>query len=244
MAIKTQHELALRMSNLYFSYKNLPQKIGSKHWILRDITFDLFKSEVIGIYGSNGAGKTTLLRLIAGIILCDRGEVIRSDDVKFSLLALGLGLNQRLNSYQNIELGLSLRGFTTREIFSLKPEVIRKSGLNSHMASESISALSAGWRSRLAFTLATVNPSNGIIIDDTLSVGDQSFRQFSANTILDICNSNRTVVVASHSRSFIAKNCAKVIILEKGRILFSGDPVDSFRDYDHFIKNSDAVNSR
>ena len=80
---------------------------------LKDISFDLFHGESLGIIGRNGAGKTTLLRLLGGIIRPDKGTLI-NNGVKTSLLSLQVGFDPQLSGLYNAILSGMLLGFTKK----------------------------------------------------------------------------------------------------------------------------------
>ena len=72
-------------------------------WALEDIEFTVNKGEVLGIIGENGAGKTTLLKLIAGMLVPDKGEVYVQGKVS-ALMELGAGFNPEFTGRENITL--------------------------------------------------------------------------------------------------------------------------------------------
>ncbi|MEI8080790.1 MAG: ATP-binding cassette domain-containing protein, partial [Actinomycetes bacterium] len=82
---------------------------------VRDLSFDLPRSRVLGIVGNNGAGKSTLVRAIAGILPPTKGRIEVRGRVS-TLLALGIGFNPDLTGHENVILGGLAAGYTRAEI--------------------------------------------------------------------------------------------------------------------------------
>ena len=106
----TPKRIALRLRNVAVSY---PLSRGLFHkrlfWALKDVSFDLYHGETLGVLGRNGAGKSTLLRLLTGIMEPDRGTIER-DDSQISLLSLGVGFINHLTGRENAVLSGILLG--------------------------------------------------------------------------------------------------------------------------------------
>ena len=79
-------------------------------WALEDVSFNVNKGEVLGVIGQNGSGKTTLLKLIAGMLICDRGQIAVNGKVSM-LMELGAGFNPEFTGRENITLNARLYGF-------------------------------------------------------------------------------------------------------------------------------------
>ena len=118
----------------------------------KDISFDLFEGETLGIIGVNGAGKSTILKIIAGVINPTGGEVIRHGRVT-ALLELGTGFNDELSGYENIFLNGTLIGMTSQECEEKTKEIISFSELGDYIY-EPIKTYSSGMKMRLAFSIA------------------------------------------------------------------------------------------
>src|SRR3990167_6030893 len=98
------------ITKIYKIYKNnfnrlkeiFTKKICHKEFISnKNISFDLYEGETLGIIGVNGAGKSTILKIIAGVIEPSSGEVVRHGRVT-ALLELGTGFNHEMSGYDNI----------------------------------------------------------------------------------------------------------------------------------------------
>ena len=112
-----QHgDLVLRAEDVAVSYrKNAGLFKPKKFWALKDVSFDLFHGETLGVIGGNGAGKSTLLRLLAGIIAPDKGRITH-DALNVSLLGLNVGFISHLTGRNNAVLSGMLMGMRREEI--------------------------------------------------------------------------------------------------------------------------------
>ncbi len=78
---------------------------------LNDVSFDVYKGEVVGIIGTNGSGKSTLFKLIAGAINPTEGEII-VDRKRLQMLTLGTGFDMELSGRENVYLNGAIVGYT------------------------------------------------------------------------------------------------------------------------------------
>ena len=82
---------------------------------------------------------------------------------------------------------------------------------------------SSGMRARLGFAIATIVEPEILILDEVLSVGDAKFRKKSEKKVMSMFDKGVTVLFVSHSIEQVKRLCNKAILLEKGRIIASGD---------------------
>lgn len=191
-------------------------------WALKDISFGIDKGEVLGIIGENGAGKTTLLKLVAGMLVPDRGEVDVSGRVS-TLMELGAGFNPELTGRENVTLNARLYGLDERDLEERIKKIIDFSGLGKFIDAP-IKYYSQGMYMRLAFALAIFVEPDILLIDDILAVGDEEAQQKCIKKIFELKQTGKTIVVVSHDMNIISKLCNRVILLEKGKIIKEGLP--------------------
>lgn len=195
--------------------------ILSNYQALSDISFTLQKGKVYGIIGSNGAGKSTLLRILAGVMSPNAGVVERNYKT-INLLALGVGFSKELTGIDNIFLNGMLLGFSKKQIELVKEQIIAYSEIGEFI-NRPIKTYSSGMVARLGFSIAMHLKPEVLLIDETLSVGDGSFRKKSFESIKQtIEDKDTTVVIVSHDIGTVNQLCDHIIWLEKGRKILEG----------------------
>lgn len=205
----------------------LPQR-SAKHWVLRNLSFEISEGETVALVGGNGAGKSTLSRLLAGIYLPDEGEVITRGSSQ--LLSVGTGLVKSLSGLDNIELLGSYMGIDRKSIKDLTPDIIEFSGIGEFIY-QPVRVYSSGMRARLAFSIATCLESEILIVDETLSTGDAAFRKKARARISNLMGKSKTVILVSHSESTVKEMATRALFLNKGTITMDGTPDDVFKEY-------------
>lgn len=213
---------------------------SDENTVLHKINLSFFESEIIGIVGKNGAGKSTLLKLISGILKPTTGTVKITGRIA-SLLELGSGFNHNFTGRENVYLYSKVLGFSNAKIKDEIDDIIEFSGLEDHI-DRPLRTYSTGMIARLAFTVATKVDPDILIIDEVLSVGDGEFKQKSFSKILELKDKGVTIIFCSHSLYQIELLCTRVLWLDKGRMLFFGDPQETTSKYRDFISEKPLSN--
>ena len=213
---RNQDEPVLRVENVALSYrKNAGLFNPKKYWALKDISFELFHGETLGVIGGNGAGKSTLLRVLAGIIAPDRGKIIH-DELNISLLGLSVGFISHLTGRNNAVLSGMLMGMRRNEIEAKLDNIIEFAELDEFI-DEPIRSYSSGMRARLGFSVAIQADPDILLIDETLSVGDARFAKKSSAAMREKIRSNKTIVLVSHNENMVRRMCDRVVWIDKGQ---------------------------
>jgi ABC-type polysaccharide/polyol phosphate transport system ATPase subunit len=187
------------------------------------------KGEVLGIIGHNGSGKSTLLKLMAGVFPPDTGSIAIRGSV--SLLAgVGVGFHKDLTGRENAYLYGALMGRTQEQIDNLINEIQQFAELKHHF-DRPLRTYSSGMKSRLGISVATAFNPDLLLIDEVLGVGDASFREKSKLRVRKMIEKSGAVVIVSHSLGLLKEICDRIIVLENGKIVFKGDPVDAVEAY-------------
>ncbi len=190
---------------------------------LNDVSFDVYKGEVVGIIGTNGSGKSTILRIVSGALRPTSGQVV-VDKRKVQLLTLGTGFDYELTAKENVYLNGSIIGYSREFIDQHYDEIVEFAELQDFME-EKVKNFSSGMVSRLGFAIATAGGAAEILIlDEVLSVGDEFFRKKSLAKIQEMIHGGSTVLMVSHNMNTIRQNCSKVVWIEKGDLRMIGAP--------------------
>lgn len=230
--------IKLEFQNVYFSYdKNSTKKSilngyrarNPKKMIINGLSFQLEAGEILGLLGRNGSGKSTLLKIAAGILYPDEGIVNATKSIS-PMIELGAGFNHEFSAAENIELYGVLMGNPLTDVKAHSEEILEWAGLLDR-DTDPIKTFSTGMLGKLAFSTATNFTSELILIDETLSVGDESFKEKSLDRLHRVMDSGSAVVMASHDLSSIRKFSDKVLVLESGNAVYFGDPEEAITKY-------------
>ena len=200
-----------------------------KNNILKGISFNIEKGDILGIIGKNGSGKSTLLKLITRIIYPDSGSIKINGKVS-SLIELGAGFHPDMTGRENIYINASIYGLTKKEIDSKLDTIIKFSELEEFIDSP-IRTYSSGMYMRLAFSVAINVEAEILLIDEILSVGDANFQAKCFRKMQELKDSGITIVIVSHDLHTMEKLCNKVIWIESGKIKRSGIPNEVLKEY-------------
>jgi ABC-type polysaccharide/polyol phosphate transport system ATPase subunit len=196
---------------------------------IKDLTFDIKRGETIAIIGKNGAGKSTLLKILARVIKPTTGSISITGRVA-PMIELGAGFNTELTGRENI---LFYSSLLDRDVSKVKPridEITNWAGVTDHLDYQ-LRTYSTGMVARLAFSVATDEVPDILLIDEVLSVGDGEFAIKSRQRLLEIINSGCTVIMVSHDLKTVAELAQKVIWIEKGQIKLVGHPAEVITAY-------------
>jgi ABC-type polysaccharide/polyol phosphate transport system ATPase subunit len=196
---------------------------------IKDLSFEIKKGETVAIIGKNGAGKSTLLKILARVIEPTTGSISITGHIA-PMIALGAGFNAELTGRENI---LFYSSLLDRDISKVKPridEIITWAGIADHLDYQ-LRTYSTGMVARLAFSVATDEIPDILLIDEILSVGDGEFAIKSKQRLVEILDSGCTVIIVSHDLKTVAELAQKVIWIEKGEIKMVGLPTEVIAAY-------------
>lgn len=205
---------------------------------VKGISFGIKKGEIVGLVGKNGSGKSTTLRSLAGIFSADEGSVDIGDN-SISLLSIGVGFNKELSGKDNIYLSGLLLGFTEKQIKAKYKEIVKFSELGKFINAP-VRTYSSGMYSKLAFSITAILETDIILIDEVLSVGDIKFKKKSLKKMKElISDSNRTVMIVSHSIETVRKLCNRVLWLHEGQLRMDGPTDEVLEAYQEFMAENE-----
>ncbi len=235
----SRSEVRLKVSNLCKAYGNIE--------ILKDITFEVYKGEIVGFLGLNGAGKSTTIKIISGLVAPTSGEIKingiettkRSADIYGSLGIMfeAPAFYNYLSAYKNLELLSRLSKTNTRDI----DDLLKTVGL-SKSSKVKVGKFSQGMRQRLGVAQAIIARPEILILDEPTN-GLDPFGIKEMKDLIKILaqKEHTTVFLSSHLLSEVEQLCDRVIIINEGEIITSKnidelkkEGVDSLEQY--FLK--------
>ena len=223
------------------SIKNLNKRFGSVHAV-KNVSLEIHKGNVYGILGPNGSGKSTTLGIVLNVVNKISGEYSwfgGSMQTHEALKRVG-AIIERPNFYpymtarENLELVCKIKNIN----YSKVQEKLQLVGLLERENSK-FSTFSLGMKQRLAIASALLNDPEILILDEpTNGLDPQGIHQI-RDIIKQIASQGTTILLASHLLDEVEKVCTHVLVLQKGKILYSGTVNGMTNNEDFFELNSD-----
>lgn len=206
--------------SLLSAFKFNKSKDKNCFWALRDISFQLYPGESIGIIGANGAGKSTLLKVLSKITPPTKGSIVARGRVA-SLLEVGTGFHSELTGRENVYLNGSILGLKRWEIKSKFDEIVEFSGVEKFLDTP-LKHYSSGMQLRLAFAVAANLEPEILVVDEVLAVGDAEFQKKCLGKMEQVSKGGRTILFVSHNMHAMQNLCDSAIHLSKGVLIEKG----------------------
>jgi lipopolysaccharide transport system ATP-binding protein len=222
--------------NLSTTFRHITtgSKAKEEIWALRHIDFEVQKGHLLGIVGRNGAGKSTLLKILARVTHPTEGFAEIHGRVG-SLLEVGTGFHPELTGRENIFLNGAILGMKKYEIDRKFDEIVSFSEVEKFIDTP-VKRYSSGMYLRLAFAVAAHLEPEILVVDEVLAVGDAEFQRKCLGKMSDVAREGRTVLFVSHNMSAILRLTEEALVIEKGRIVYSGvsqEAVDYYLAHDY-----------
>ena len=198
------------------------KKKENSRTVLKNINLTIKKGETVALIGTNGSGKSTLLKLMTKIIYPSKGKLITNGKLT-SLLELGAGFHPDFTGRENIYFNASIFGLTKEEIEKRVDQIIEFSELEEFIDSP-VRTYSSGMYMRLAFSVAINVDADILLIDEILAVGDQHFQDKCFAKLTELKESDKTIVIVTHSLDQVKKLCTRAIWIYEGEVRLDGKP--------------------
>jgi ABC-type polysaccharide/polyol phosphate transport system ATPase subunit len=202
-------------------------------WALKDVSFEVEKGTTTGIIGPNGSGKSTLLQIITGTLDPTHGNVEYEGRVA-ALLELGAGFNPEFTGIENVFMNAALLGFSRKQTEALLPEIERFAEIGPFIH-QPVKTYSSGMYVRLGFSVAVVSDPEILIVDEALAVGDAVFQHRCVRRIKEMQENGTTILFVSHDPAAVRYLCSRAILLNAGRMVADGNPLDVLNRYQKLI---------
>ena len=241
--MKTNDEYSIEVKNVTKKFKvfydkpnTLKERLvfwknnkADERTVLENINLNIKKGDTVALIGVNGSGKSTLLKLMTKIIYPTKGSIITRGKLT-SLLELGAGFHDDFTGRENIYFNASIFGLTRKEIESKIDDIIEFSELGDFIDNP-VRTYSSGMYMRLAFSVAINVEAEILLIDEILAVGDQHFQDKCFAKLNELKESDKTIVIVSHSLDSIKKLCNRAVWINKGHIEKDGKTDEVIEEY-------------
>jgi len=213
-----------------YAVKALTRKLYyDEFWALNDISFDIYKGEVVGIMGLNGSGKSTLLKIIAGVFRPTKGNV-QVNGIIAPLLELGAGFDPEFSARENVYMNGAIFGYSPAFMDTLYNDIMDFAELW-EFENVPVKNFSSGMTARLGFAIAAqVNPEI-LIVDEILGVGDYRFYSKCEAYIKKLISEGTTVLLVSHNIATVKDICTRAVLLQDGKLACVGSVDEIFAIY-------------
>lgn len=216
------------------SLENLSKSFG-KHQVLKDISFEINKGDVVAVLGPSGSGKTTLLRCLnfleksnAGKLMFD-GETFDLINIskqkiheirnKTAFVFQNFNLFANKTALENVTIGLTVaRKINKEKAIEIGKEMLDKVGLSDHYDFYP-DQLSGGQQQRVAIARALATNPEIIYFDEPTSALDPELIGEVLSVIKDLANDGMTMIVVTHEMNFARSISNKIIFMEDGKII-------------------------
>lgn len=223
----------ITVRNLYKSFGKLE--------VLKDVSCEISKGEVVTVIGPSGSGKSTMLRCInllekptAGQIIIE-GKVINEKGVNINLVRQRMGmvfqhfnLFPHLSVLENITLApRKLKNLTKEEANEEARKLLDKVGLLDKINAYPVQ-LSGGQKQRIAIARALAMKPDIMLFDEPTSALDPEMVKEVLNVIKELVNEGMTMIVVTHEMGFAREVSDRMMFMDDGRIIEEGTPKDIF----------------
>ena len=198
--------------------------------IFDNVSFRIFKGDRIGILGVNGVGKTTLCHCLTGTYKPSGGYIRCFGRVR-GIFDAAIGIYPELTGRENARLMMHFLypEFSTRHA-ELVAEALEFSELGEFLDSP-YRVYSNGMRARLCLSLISCLPSDILILDEVFDGADRFFREKISARIVSVIERSGSAVFVSHSLEQLRRVCNRILVLNRGQVIYDGDLDSGFKEY-------------
>ena len=208
-----------------FEMKHIKKSFGALD-VLRDISLEVDKGEVLSIIGPSGSGKSTLLRCATGLETPDGGEIIKNG--KIGLVFQNFNLFPHFSVIKNItDAPIKVQKRDKKEVYAQARELLKKMGL-SDKENYYPYQLSGGQQQRVSIARALCMNPDILFFDEPTSALDPELTGEILKVIKDLAAEHITMVIVTHEMSFARDISDRIIFMDDGLIAVEGTPEEVF----------------
>jgi phospholipid/cholesterol/gamma-HCH transport system ATP-binding protein len=213
---------------------NLSKSFGERN-VLDGVSFDVWAGEMLGIIGPSGCGKSTILKLLCGLIEPDGGTISKqADDI--GLVFQGSALLNSLTVRQNLSLALRSKRLSKKEENDKINATLELVGLSNYLHAYP-SQLSGGQQKRVSFARATVYDPKIILYDEPTTGLDPVMSTIIEDYMIQLEDRVQAAsIVVTHQYSTWKRTTDRVILLNAGKIVWTGKPEEAGTTDNPFVR--------
>lgn len=209
---------------------------GQRKQVLKDVSFDIFEGEIVGLVGESGSGKTTLSRTILGLIKDYEGEIIHhSQRPQMVFQDPFSSLNPAHTIGWILEEPLRIQGkLSANQRKKAVAEMLEQVGLGAEYASRRPWELSGGQRQRVSIASAVITRPKLIIADEPVSALDVTIQAQILQLLVDLKKKfELSCLFISHDLNVVYQICSRVLVMQHGVIVEQNTVDELFSNPQH-----------
>ena len=236
-AVKTE-----KLEESFISCRNLNKWFGTLH-VLKDVSLEVKKGEVIVIIGPSGSGKSTFIRTINALEEIQSGEIIvdgislsnNISDIEAIRKETGMVFQQfnlfpHMTILENITLApIWVRKWPRKKAEEIALELLERVGIHDQ-AMKYPGQLSGGQQQRVAIARTLAMQPKVILFDEPTSALDPEMIKEVLDVMKTLAKSDKTLLVVTHEMNFAREVADRVIFFDQGRIVEAGTPAQVFEN--------------
>ena len=215
--------LEVRHLNSYYSQgRSLFGGKGRRKQVLKDVSFELYQGEILGLVGESGSGKTTLCRAVLGMLKDYEGEIIHhSQRPQMVFQDPFSSLNPARSIGWILEEPLRIQGkLRAAERRDAVLEVLEQVGLGAEYASRRPRELSGGQRQRVSIACAVITRPKLVVADEPVSALDVTIQAQILQLLVDMKKQyDLSYLFISHDLNVVYQICNRVLVMQHGEIV-------------------------
>ncbi len=221
---------------MYLELKNVSKSFGEKE-VVKDLSLDLPKGELLCLLGASGCGKTTTLKMISGFLKTDKGQIlVDGQDITalepekrpVSTVFQSYALFPHMSVLDNVIYGLKFQGIRKKEARDMGMEYLKIVDMEEY-ARASIGEISGGQQQRVALVRSLITKPKVLLLDEPLSNLDAKLRVKMREEIREIQKKYEiTMVFVTHDQEEAMVLGDQIAIMDEGRLVQIGKPEDVY----------------
>ena len=221
---------------MYLELKNVSKSFGEKE-VVKDLSLDLPKGELLCLLGASGCGKTTTLKMISGFLKTDKGQIlVDGQDITalepekrpVSTVFQSYALFPHMSVLDNVIYGLKFQGIRKKDAMDMGMEYLKIVDMEEY-ARASIGEISGGQQQRVALVRSLITKPKVLLLDEPLSNLDAKLRVKMREEIREIQKRYEiTMVFVTHDQEEAMVLGDQIAIMDEGRLVQIGKPEDVY----------------